>query len=235
MLPIDKFETSYSTKDRLPLEQIDEVYDRQIFELFSQGKEIFFSPLRKDYPEIYDFLIKKCSDLYLTERRAISSADYSYIWTLATSNTYLKSDIPFGYRLNNVCISEEEFYEALPEYLKPFYFAFNGFDIDENPHARIECSGFLRSMSNWPSVDESLSDRTSQKAMTKYIKQHYPDSDLRVICFGLQEDALVIDVENQYPGLFQVKSNPISFELLDKPVDYITDIFFENFPEINRK
>lgn len=119
--------------------------------------------------------------------------------------------------------------------MKPFYFAFDGFDIDESPRARIECSGFLRSMSNWPSVDESLSDRTSQKAMTKYIKQHYPDSDLRVICFGLQEDALVIDVENQYPGLFQVKSNPISFELLDKPVDYITDIFFENFPEINRK
>ena len=90
-------------------------------------------------------------------------------------------------------------------------------------------------MSNWPSVDESLNDRASQKAMSQYVKQHYPDSDLRVICFGLQEDALVIDVENQYPGLFQVKSNPISFELLDKPVDYITDIFFENFPEINRK
>lgn len=156
-------------------------------------------------------------------------------WALATTNTYLKSHIPFGYRLNNVSISEEDFYEALPEYLKPFYFAFNGFDIDENPHARIECSGSLRSMSNWPSVDESLNDRASQKAMSQYVKQHYPDSDLRVICFGLQEDALVIDVENQYPGLFQVKSNPIRFEMLDKPVDYITDIFFENFPEINRK
>ena len=233
MLPIDKFEASYSTKDRLPLEQIDEVYDRQIFELFSKGKEVFFEPLRKDFLEIYKFLIEKCSDLYLVEM--LVDGEYLHSWALATANTYLKSHIPFGYRLNNVSISEEDFYEALPEFLRPFYYALNGFDIDFNPFSRIEYSGFLRSMSNWPSVDESLSDRTSQKAMTKYIKQHYPDSDLRVICFGLQEDALVIDVENQYPGLFQVKSNPIRFELLDKPVDYITDIFFENFPEINRK
>lgn len=92
MLPIDKFEASYSTKDRLPLEQIDEVYDRQIFELFSKGKEVFFEPLRKDFLEIYKFLIEKCSDLYLVEM--LVDGEYLHSWALATANTYLKSHIP---------------------------------------------------------------------------------------------------------------------------------------------
>ncbi len=232
MLSLNKFDQLYSSSDNLPLDELLEDYDTQLFELFSSGKLLFFSGLKLDYPEIFDFLMTKCSDLFLSERKA--TGEFLYSWILASSKNYIKLELPFSYRLNNVDIAERNFYKALPESIKPFYYAIDGFDIDDVPEMSIQDSGFFRSMDNWPYIHESLNNKDSQNSMIEHVKINYPDSDLRIICFGLQEDALVVDVKNLFPGLFQVTNNPIRFELLEKPVDYITDIFFANFPEVKR-
>jgi hypothetical protein len=229
MLSLSEFENFYSSEDSLPVDRLIEDYDDQIFDLFRKGKEVFFEPLKKDFLSIYNFIINNCSELVLIEEKG--PREFLYSWALSTDKKYLKSNIPFGYRLNNVFIAEEEFYEAVPSPLRPFYYAFNGFDINNIPYAGIEDEGFLRAMTSWPSVDEALNDRASQKAMADHIKYNFPESDLRVICFGLGEDALVIDVENKYTGLFQVKNNPISYYKMENHeiTSYITEIFFENF------
>lgn len=234
MLPLDEFGTTYSRTSKLPFDKIGDEYDKQIFELFSKGKEMFFQAIEFDYPEIYKFLIENCSDLYLVENRSVTSSEYIYFWAMATLDGYIKSSIPFGYRINNVSISEKAFYNAIPDILKPFYHAINGFDIDDNPYANIEYSGFLRTMDNWPPIDRVFGGVNLRKSIVSYISANFPESNFRVICYGLEDDALVVDVRNKYPGLFQVKIDPVSFKLLDNPSKYITDIFFSNFPEAQR-
>jgi len=197
-----------------------------------KGKEEFFSPLRKEYSEIFNFILNRCSEVYLFEKKILNR--YIYYWVFSSERKYLKSQIPLGYRVNNVIISEEGFYKAIPDCLKPFYYVMDGFDIDTNAKTTIEEYGFLRALNNWPSIDRVFGGVKNKKSIVSYIKENYPESDFRVICYGLEDDALVVDVENKYPGLFQVKINPVSFKLLDNPSKYITDIFFSNFPEAQR-
>ena len=83
MINLSKVKVIYSSADDLP-SVISEKINADVLTAFVAGKESFFIGIKESFPDIYSYLIRSASDLYLVDADGEGRVFY---WCLGTEKT----------------------------------------------------------------------------------------------------------------------------------------------------
>ncbi len=206
--------------------QISDRIDASLLDRFHAGKSEYFRGIESYYPEIYKFLISSMSELTIV-RSDLGSRPLFY-FAMLSPDCNIFSSIPRTFRESKTKISEREYYNSLPEHLKPFYFGFYGFDISRKESLSVHEQGFLLGFSNWYDLDIMCEYCINTPGFSEFQKfaENY---DYRVIARTEGDEILLHDMSNGQNKLLSTNWNDFSQvkEVLDVEA-YINEMFLSS-------
>lgn len=226
-----KFDGCYFSGDVLPIEFTSRL-DKDIIDLFHEGKEALLGDIKFEFPEIFEYLDKDMSDLFLV-RSDLGSKPLFY-WALQSEDFNIFSSVPRVYRKLKQKISEREYYSSLPEYLKPFYHTFNGFEMTAESHIHSHQGGFLLSFSNWYGID-LMGEYLGASSDAVILKNKFSGGDVRVIGRALDDEVLLFDMKGADKKIYCAPWEKLSLlEEVADPKIYISKMFFNSVNRLTR-
>ena len=223
MIDVKSIKKTYSNKDMLP-EAAKLNLNEKILDRFREEKEVFWGDIKPYFPGIYEYLMNSTSELYLVD--ADDEGELFY-WCLGCKDKYIFSSISKTPRDIKVRISERDYYNALPSFLKPFYYCFNGFDITKEPNLHLHETGFLLSFPNWYDFSV-ISEYHKNTEGFEVFSNDFSSLDLRVIARNIDDEVILIDMSSNNGTLWRAKwGNIADIHIILNPIDYITEYFLK--------
>ena len=224
------YDACFFAEDQLP-DDFTRRLDQSIIDVFEQGKAYFLVEIESLFPEIHNFFKHETTDLFLVRNDLGSRPIFN--WAFESEHFNIYSSVPRTNRKLKQMRSERAHFNSLPNYLKPFYFIFNGLDLTHEFHLHPHQGGFLSAFSNWYDLD-ILTQYSQNQTGIDSMKQKFKEGDIRVIARGFDDEVLLLDIKRggslyvaQWGDFTEIK------QLLD-PRDYITRMFFKSVDHLRR-
>ncbi len=218
---LSNIENKYFLEDCLPKPCVDAVHPR-ILERFRSGKREFFIQVKNSFPEIFDFLCSKCSDLFIVDL----DGEYFH-WGIESERNYIFSAIAKTPRNEKLRISERPYYESLPLYLRPFYDCFSGFDISKKEQLSLLENGFFTSFSNWHTSEYLAKYKEGDSGYIDFLNRSR-GMDYRLIFRSFDNKVVFLDMSVTESELYIADWEDFStFRKLEEPIGFFTDSFLK--------
>lgn len=219
------FDAFYLKDDLLPEDFISRI-EPDVIQGFKSGKEFVFQDLKFNFPKIYDFLIKEMSDLMVV--RIDGGSIPFYHWALTSDFFNIYAAVSKTFRKIKQKRSERDYYEVLPDYLKPFYYFFDGFDCSNKKGLSLHESGFLLSFSNWYGMKDIIEYSAIGEAGCDEFIEKFLRSDIRIILRQESGKVAFIDKSKTLDGIWVGMWGELGeCQKVDDPISFFNDCFFE--------
>jgi len=222
---IKKFDIVYSKNDSLP-DSFLENLDIQLINAFKAGKEFFFRDIEGKFPEIYQFLIDKMQELVIVGHHG--GSEILYHWALCSDEFNIYSSMPMSWRKEKIKRIDKAYCDALPDYLLPFYYGFDGFDFSGKGHLGLHESGFLLNFSNWYGMKHIVEySAIGDEGREDFINE-FSRSDIRIILRQENGKVAFIDKSKNLEGVWKGTWGELGkYKKVDNPIEFFNDSFFE--------